>query len=246
MKDNKLPVALVTGASRGIGKGIALAFGEAGYHVIIHYLTRREKALETMRCVAHKGGESSVLCADVSKPRDVARLFLKIKKSFGHLDVLINNAGTNHDKPIWSLSPEKWDEVIRVNLNGVFYCMKEAFALMAPRKQGCIINMGSYIGMTGAVNASNYVASKSALVGLTKSAAKEFGKHKVCVNLVLPGFHRTDLTRKANLNVVTRRAIQMSTLGELPPLNEVCRFIVAISEQRYISGQTFSLDARTL
>lgn len=238
-------VVLVTGASRGIGRAVAVAFGERGYRVAVHYREQEAAAQETARAVEKAGGRTLLLQGDVSKPEEVQKVFAHLRTQWGRLDVLINSAGMSRDRTILKMSAEDWDQVIRVNLNGAFYCLKEAAAIMQEQGSGVILNVGSFVGMQGAVGAANYAASKSGLIGLTKTAARELGRHRVCVNMVLPGFHTTDMNQHLPPKVV-ERAKELSVLNELPPLDKVSRFIAVIAEQTYISGQIFDLDGRIL
>src|SRR5262249_2523521 len=150
---------------------------------------------ETVQRIEKGGAEAIFLQGDVSDPQAVRRIFDAILEKWGRLDVLINNAGTSQDKTILKMPQEAWDRVLAINLNGSFYCLKQASHAMVEQRAGSILTIGSYLGFTGAYGAANYSAAKAGLVALTKSAAREMGRFGVCVNLVLPGFHNTDMNK---------------------------------------------------
>jgi len=187
-------VAVVTGASRGIGRQIALSLGQAGARVVP--VARSGKALAAVaRQVTACGGQAFPVVTDITSEAKVGRLFARVKKKYGHLDILVNNAGVGFFGPLADMSVQDFDRTMEVNVRGTFLCCREAMRLMIPRKSGTIINIASVVGFRGYPNQSAYTASKHAVMGLTKSLAVEAQKHGIRVSAILPGGVDTDMVR---------------------------------------------------
>jgi len=239
------PVVLITGASRGIGRSIALEFGKNDYTVIVNFLKEKEKALSVAETIVKNGGRARVLAADVSEAGAVKTLVSDIEANEGRLDVLVNNAGLTKHRSIVKMSDDEWGKVIATDLSGPFYVIRECAPFMARNKGGAIINMGSILGFRGAFGTANYAGAKAGLVGLTKSAAIELGRFNVRVNMVLPGFHLTDMGTGASDKYVEKARLD-SVLGVTTDLDEFARFVVFLSQAKTVSGQVFNFDSRIL
>jgi 3-oxoacyl-[acyl-carrier protein] reductase len=239
------PVVLVTGASRGIGRSIALEFGKNDHTVVINFLKEKEKALAVVETIVKNGGRARAVAADVSDAAAVRTLVGDIETNEGRLDVLVNNAGLTKNRSLMKMSDDEWEKVIATDLSGPFYVMREAAPLMAGNKGGAMINIGSIVGFRGAFGSANYAGAKAGLAGLTRSAAIELGRFNVRVNLVLPGFHLTDMGTGASDKYV-EKARQDSVLGMTTDLDELARFVVFLSQARTVSGQVFNFDSRIL
>ncbi len=239
------PVALITGASRGIGRNLALEFGKNQYTVIVHFLREREKALSVVEAIEKSGGRARAADADVSDAAAVRTLVDGIAATEGRLDVLVNNAGITKNRTIVKMTDEEWEQVVATDLNGPFYTLRECARLMAKGGGGSIVNMGSLIGFRGAFGSANYAGAKAGLAGLTRSAAVELGRLNVRVNMVLPGFHLTDMGSGASDRYVAQ-ARQDSVLGVTTDIAEFSRFVVFLSQTKTVSGQVFNFDSRIL
>lgn len=238
-------VVLVTGASRGIGRQIAVAFGKSGAQVAVHYRQEEAKARSVASAVKEAGGESQIFQADVRDLGQVHRMVDGVLKKWGRLDVLANNAGLARDRTLLEMSENEWREVIDTNLTGTFWCLKSAAIPMARQKDGCIINIGSLIGWRGGFGCANYAASKAGLLALTKSAARELGGFGVRVHAVLPGFHPTDLNT-ALWEKSSKKIIEEHVLGRLVNIFELSDFVVRLADFRSVSGQIFNFDSRVI
>jgi 3-oxoacyl-[acyl-carrier protein] reductase len=239
------PVVLITGASRGIGRSLALEFGKNDYTVIINYLKEREKALSVAETIEKNGGRARVIAADVSEAAAVKAMVNDIADHEGRVDVLVNNAGITKHRTIVKMADDEWEKVIAADLSGPFYVMRACAPLITRNKGGAIINIGSIVGLRGAFGSANYAGAKAGLVGLTKSAAAELGRFNVRVNMVLPGFHLTDMGTGASDQYVAK-ARQDSVLGVTTDINEFARFVVFLSQAKTVSGQVFNFDSRIL
>lgn len=239
------PVVLVTGASRGIGRAIALAFGQRKYRVAVNYLHSDEPAKKVAEELHNLGAEAIAVKADVSNPRKVKDMFDVIDEKWGDVEVLVNNAGITRDRTILKMSDEEWKEVLDVNLSGAFWCLRECAKRMVKRRGGSILNVSSIVGVRGSVGNVNYASAKSGLIGLTKAAARELGRFGVQVNAILPGFHLTDMGK--SLSEEQREAIRKRhALERFTDLNELAEFVVFAAEQKSASGQVFNFDSRVL
>jgi 3-oxoacyl-[acyl-carrier protein] reductase len=235
------PVALVTGASRGLGKHLASTLLNAGYQVAANYLRSEREAHEILR--QHKGN-ALALRADVGNRQDVMYMVEKIKNQFGRLDVVINNAGITIDSLLMKQSEESWDRVMRTNLKGCFNIIHAAAPLMIASGGGHIVNLSSYSGLKGSAGQAAYSASKAGIIGLTYSAARELAAHKIRMNAVLPGYMQTEMGALAVKAM--ERAGRESLLNTLSHPGEVADCILSILKTRHITGQIFSFDSRII
>lgn len=236
-------VALVTGASRGIGREIALTLAGYGAAVIVNYNGSKECAEEVAGQVRSSGGRAAICQADVAAAGDAARLFSEALEEFGRIDILVNNAGITRDNLILKMSEGEFDAVIDTNLKGVFHCMKLAAKLMLKQKGGRIINISSISGIIGNAGQVNYCAAKAGIIGMTKSLARELGSKGITVNAVAPGFIKTDMTDKLPEQVKGAMAAQipLKRFGETKDIAETVAFL-ASDRAAYITGQTIQVD----
>ncbi len=231
---------IITGATGGLGLELAAAFARHGWRLGLLGHSDRP-ALDAL--AASLGTATAAACCDVRDAPDVERAFAQLTDELGGLDVLVNAAGTARPGLIVNLAPEDFDEEIAVNLTGAFHCMRAAVRRMLPRRDGHIINIGSYRGAHGLSGGCGYSASKAGLVGLTLSAAREYGPKNIRCNLVLPGFLPTPMTAPLKPNHVAR-AIADNVLGRASDFDEICEFIVRLAVTRHVSAQVFNLDSR--
>lgn len=238
-------IVLITGASRGIGRALALAFGKAGHTVAVNYRARRAEAEAVLAELTGMGAEADLFPADVSRPDQANGLIESAVKKWGRLDGLINNAGVTRDRSIGKMSLDDWREVIDTNLSGPFYCLQAASRPMRKEKNGFILNMASILGARGGVGCANYVAAKAGLIGLTKAAARELGRYNIRVNAVMPGFHPTEMSDKIPSDQIDRVKAQ-HVLGRSTDAQELARFVVTLAETSTVSGQIFNVDSRLL
>lgn len=235
-------VALVTGASRGIGQAIALHLAAEGIFVVAT-ATSESGAEATVAAILAQGGAAKAVKLDVTNSVEVEALFKKIITEQGRLDILVNNAGITKDGLMMRMKDSDWDSVLDTNLKGSFYCLREASKIMTKARYGRIVNISSVVGEMGNPGQVNYCASKSGLFGLTKSAARELAKRNITVNAVAPGFIETDMT--AVLPEKGREAllqnIPMARLGSIDDIAYAVRFLVS-PQAGYITGQTLSVN----
>lgn len=239
----KNKVALVTGASRGIGRAIALTLAGYGAIVIINYCGSKEKAEEIVNQIKENGGTAIAYQADVADFEAVKTMFSDITKEYGRIDILVNNAGITKDNLILKMSEEEFDAVINTNLKGVFNCLKQASRIMLKQKEGRIINISSISGVVGNPGQVNYCAAKAGAIGITKSLAKELGSRGITVNAVAPGYINTDMTAvlKDDLKEKVTELIPLKRLGEVEDIAETVAFL-ASDKASYITGQTIQVD----
>ncbi len=239
----KNKVALVTGASRGIGRAIALTLAGYGAIVIINYCGSKEKAEEIVNQIKENGGTAIAYQADVADFEAVKTMFSDITKEYGRIDILVNNAGITKDNLILKMSEEEFDAVINTNLKGVFNCLKQASRIMLKQKEGRIINISSISGVVGNPGQANYCAAKAGVIGITKSLAKELGSRGITVNAVAPGYINTDMTAvlKDDLKEKVTELIRLKRLGEVEDIAETVAFL-ASDKASYITGQTIQVD----
>lgn len=235
-------VALITGASRGIGRAIALRFAEEGCQLAL--CSRSQQSLEKVATeIGVKGARCICLETDVAKPLQVGQTVQKTLDTFGELDILVNNAGLAKDNLVALLSVEDWDEVLSVNLKGAYLFTKAASRWMIKKQKGRIINITSVIGLTGNAGQANYAASKAAMIGFTKSAAKELGKRGITVNAVAPGFIETDMTKDLS-GAIRQSVIGDIPLGRLGDPSDVANVVLFLASHysSYIHGQVIAVD----
>jgi 3-oxoacyl-[acyl-carrier protein] reductase len=236
-------VALVTGGSRGIGRGIAIELGKRGAKIVVNYHASADAATEVVNVIKQLGGEALAVQADVTQ-LGAAQSLIKATTDFGgRLDILVNNAGTTRDMLLAMMSESDWDVVIATNLKSAYNCSKTALKPMMRQKYGRIVNITSVSGLAGNGGQTNYSASKAGLIGFTKSLAKEVGGRNITVNAVAPGFVPTDLTAALPKNMLDE-AIKMTPLGRLGSVEDVAYAVAffASDEAAYITGQVLSVD----
>jgi len=234
-------VALVTGASRGIGKAIAVELAKNNINIVINYNKDEKDAAAVVEQIKKIGADSIAIRADVSKFEECAAMMEIIKKKFGYLDILVNNAGALSDKTLKNMVKYQWDLVIKTNLDGTFNVTKNALPLI--RDGGRIINMSSIIALDGNFGQTNYAASKAGIIGFTKSLAKELGKQKITVNAVAPGFIETRMTK--NVPFIRKRIVlAMVPLGRAGLPEDVAGLVgfLASDKASYITGEVISVD----
>ena len=236
-------VALVTGASRGIGRGIALELASKGYAVAINYSGNEEKANEVAEAVRELGQKALVVKADVSIESDVKEMVKSVINEFGSLDVLVNNAGITRDNLLMRMKEAEFDQVIDTNLKGVFLCMKTVSRQMMKQRSGKIINISSVVGLSGNPGQINYVAAKSGVIGMTKTAAKELASRNISVNAVAPGFIDTEMTNELSDEIKEElfKLIPLQRLGKVDDVAKVVAFL-ASDDASYMTGQTLQVD----
>lgn len=236
-------VAIVTGASRGIGKAIALELGKRGAKVVVNYSKSAEGANEAVEAIKAAGSEALAFQADVSDAKAATALIKSASDTYGRLDILVNNAGTTRDQLLMSMPEEDWDVVLTTNLKSAFNCSKAAVRPMIRQRGGRIINITSVSGVMGNAGQTNYAASKAGLIGFTKALAREVATRNVTVNAVAPGFIPTDLTNNLaeNLKNETLKAIPLGRWGTAEEIAHAVAFL-ASDEAGYITGQTLNVD----
>ncbi len=243
MGDLSGKVAIVTGASRGIGRAIALELARRGAAVVVNYHTNEAAAQEVVAEIERAGGRALAVQADVSQAEEAKRLVDTATEVFGQVDILVNNAGVTRDTLLLRMSEEDWDVVLNTNLKGAFHCIKAAARTMVRRRFGRIINITSVAGLAGNVGQANYCAAKAGLIGLTKAVAKELGPRNITVNAVAPGFVETDMT--VNLpQDLKDTAIRMTPLGRAGTPEDIAKAVafLASDEAAFITGQVLSVD----
>jgi len=235
-------IALVTGASRGIGRAIALRFAREGANVGINYRTSREEAEAVAESVRELGVEPKLLHADVSRPDQVQAMFEALDV-WGGVDILVNNAGVTRDALLMRMSEDDWDEVMNVNLRGAFLCCRAAARPMVRKRWGRIINMASVVGLAGNPGQSNYAASKAGLIGLTRTLSRELASRNITVNAIAPGFIETDMVASLSEDARghIRALIPMDGFGTPEDVAAAAAFL-ASDGARYITGQTIAVD----
>lgn len=237
-------VALVTGASSGIGRAIAVDLAENGVTVAINYNKNKEGAQETLRKVHYVGGKGAIIKADVSDEGEVLKMFMKIRKHFKRLDILVNNSGIIKDGFLLLMSQDSFENVLKTNLGGCFLCTKAAIMLMCSIKRGgCVINVASTSGIVGQEGQANYSASKGGIMSLTKTVAKEYAKDGIRVNCIAPGFVETAMTdvNKKVLSDKFMEFIPMKRFAKPEEIASVATFL-ASSGASYITGKIITVD----
>ena len=233
-------VAIVTGASRGIGRAVAVELAEWGAAVVVNYFQSQEPAEALVAELTGKGCKAIAVRAGVGHPDDVLAMVQKTIDEFGQVDILVNNAGVNRDRTLRRMSVEEWQEVINTDLSSAFYCTNAVLPHMVERNYGRIINMSSIIGQMGNVGQSNYAAAKAGLIAFTKSAAQELARFNITVNAMCPGFVETDmviaLTDEVKEALLSR--VPLGRFGRPEEVAAFCRFLC--TEGDWITGQQFN------
>ena len=235
--------AIVTGASRGIGRAIAIEFANQGANVVINYSGNEKAANEVVEILKEKGVKSFAIKANVSDEKDVKKMMKETLKEFGSIDILVNNAGITRDGLLMRMKEADFDDVIDINLKGTFLCIKSVTRQMMKQRSGRIINVASIVGVSGNAGQANYVASKAGVIGLTKSVAQELASRNILVNAVAPGFIETDMTDELNddQKKAVLNQIPLEKLGSPSDVARVVRFL-ASDDAAYLTGQTIHVD----
>ncbi len=234
-------VAIVTGASRGIGRAIALALAAEGAKVAVNYASSSGAADAVVAEIAGAGSEAIALQADVSKADQVDALFNAVMEKWGRVDVLVNNAGITRDTLLLRMKPEDWQAVIDLNLTGVFLCTRAASKIMLKQKSGRIVNISSVVGLMGNPGQANYSAAKAGVIGFTKSVAKELAPRGITVNAIAPGFIATDMTHGLDSDGILKM-IPLGRYGQAEEVAGATRFLAADPAAAYITGQVLNVD----
>jgi 3-oxoacyl-[acyl-carrier protein] reductase len=236
-------VAVVTGASRGLGRGIAIKLASLGAKTAINYLSNDEEAEKVVQIIIGSNGEAFAIKANVADSEAVKIMMRQIVEKWGKIDILVNNAGITRDGLLPRMTDEAWDEVININLRGAYLCTKYALRSMMNQPWGRIINISSLAGISGNMGQANYSASKGGLIAFTKSVAREVGSRNITANVIAPGFFLTDMTRK--LPQETRDAIvariPLKRYGTSEDLAELAAFL-ASERSNYITAQVICID----
>lgn len=235
--------AVITGATGGIGKAVAIKLAKLGADIVINYRSNLEEAEKLQKEIEGFGVKSILVHGDVSKDEDAKNLINVAKETFGKIDILVNNAGITKDSLILRMKEEDFDKVINVNLKGTFNCLKYVSSVMARQRHGKIINVSSVVGVTGNAGQVNYSASKAGVIGMTKSLAKELGGRGVNVNAIAPGFIKTNMTDCLSDKVKDElvKNIPLKRLGEPEDAASLIAFL-ASKEADYITGQVINVD----
>ncbi len=238
--DNK--VAIVTGASRGIGRAIALELAHEGAQVALNYQSSDARAQEVADEIASFGGTCMLAKANVADPHEARAMVKRVAEQFGRLDILVNNAGITRDKSLRKMTDEDWLEVVQANLNAVFFCSSAAIPIMVEQNYGRIINISSMNGQTGAFGQANYGASKGGIIAFTKTCAIELAKFNITVNAICPGFTMTDMLAKvpANIQDQIKARIPLGRFGTPEDMAKAATFLVEGGD--YITGQQININ----
>lgn len=236
-------VAVVTGASRGLGREIAILLGAQGARVIVNYNGSAAMAEEVVKIIEDAGGKAEAVQCNVAEFDKAAELFSYVIKTYGRVDILVNNAGITRDNLLMKMSEEEFDAVINTNLKGAFNCMKQVSRQMLKQKSGRIINMSSVSGVMGNAGQANYCASKAGLIGMTKSVARELASRGITCNAVAPGFIDTEMTEvlAEAVKEAAKETIPMKHFGSPKDVANAVAFL-ASEEAGYITGQVICVD----
>ncbi len=237
------PVAVVTGASRGIGRAIAVRLAASGFRVVVGYRTRADAADETVRLLADAGSEAVAVAGDIREAETGRRLVATATERWGRLDAVVNNAGVNRDRRIGALSEEDWSAVLDVDLTGAFHVIRPAVDVLAASPRGAIVNVASIVGLHGNAGQSNYAAAKGGLIALTKSLARELAPLGITVNAVAPGFVLTDMTLALDADVMgaNLEATPLGRAGEPEDVAAAVAFFCS-PEARFMTGTILPVD----
>lgn len=232
-------LALVTGASRGIGKACAIELAKAGYDIAVNFAGNEEAANKTVEELKALGVDAAAFKFDVSNKEEAAKGVEEIIAKFGRIDILVNNAGITRDGLFMRMSAENWDAVINTNLSSAFFVSQPVVKIMMKQRSGAIVNMASVVGVSGNAGQANYSAAKAGLIGLTKTLAKELGSRGIRVNAVAPGFINTDMTKDLDTSKFTE-FIPLKRLGEPEDIAKVVKFLAVDAD--YVTGQVLEVD----
>ncbi|MYC31249.1 MAG: 3-oxoacyl-[acyl-carrier-protein] reductase [Chloroflexi bacterium] len=237
-------VALVTGASRGIGAVIAQRLARDGAKVAVNYQASKEAALQVVKGITEAGGDAVVMSGDVSRENEADALVKQVIEHWGRIDILVNNAGITRDRLLLRMTSEDWDRVLEVNLRGAFLCTKYVMPHLIRRRQGRVVNISSVVGLGGNPGQANYAASKAGLIGFTKAVAREVASRNITVNALAPGFIDTggmvdQMTEEAKKTVLGR--IPMERFGSADDVAEAVSFLCGAGAG-YITGQVITID----
>ncbi|MHB0885252.1 MAG: 3-oxoacyl-[acyl-carrier-protein] reductase [Bacillota bacterium] len=235
--------ALVTGASRGIGRAAALALARAGAKVAVNYSTSEQAARQVVEEITQGGGEAFAVQGDVSKSEDSARMVADVLGRYGRLDILVNNAGIARDNLLLRLGEDSWDAVLDTNLKGVYNCLRAAARPMLKQRFGRVVNVASVAGLMASPGQANYSAAKAGVIALTRTLARELGSRNITINAVAPGFIDTEMTRElpAEAREAYLKRIALERFGRPEEVAEVIVFL-ASPAAGYITGQTVVVD----
>ena len=236
-------IAVVTGAGRGIGRGIALALAREGAMVVVNYNGSKERAEEVVRTIEEAGGKAVAIQCNISDFEAAKEFFANVVKEYGKIDILVNNAGITKDNLMMKMSEEEFQSVIQTNLAGTFHGVKFVTRPMMKQRQGRIINIASVSGVIGNMGQANYSASKAGVIGLTKAAAKELAARNITVNAVAPGFVATEMTDVLS-DSVKEAAVATIPLGRFGEVEDIAETVVflASDKAKYITGQVICVD----
>ena len=243
MTEDAKRTILVTGGSRGIGRGICLAFAHADNHIFFNYSSAGEAAAETEKLVAEAGGSATGMQVNVASEKEVAGFVARALDETGRIDVLVNNAGITRDGLLVRMKESDWEDVLNINLKGTFLCIKAVTKPMMKQRYGRIVNVSSVVGVSGNPGQANYVASKAGIIGLTKGVAKELASRNITANVVAPGFIETDMT--ADLADKAKDAmVSQIPLGRPGTAEDIAAAVVFLASDKaaYITGQTLHVS----
>ena len=245
--DENAKVALITGATRGIGKQIALELASQGYNIALNYRKQNEELEALKKEIENKNVKCLAVYGDVSNYEDVEKFVKEIIKEFGKIDVLVNNAGITKDMLLMRMKKEDFESVIDVNLIGTFNVTKNVIPYMMKARNGKIVNISSVVGISGNAGQTNYSASKAGIIGFTKSLAKEVASRNINVNAIAPGFIKTDMTDvlKDEIKEEISKTIPLKRMGEAKDVANLVKFLVS-EESSYITGQVINVDGGML
>jgi 3-oxoacyl-[acyl-carrier protein] reductase len=243
MQELQGKTALVTGAGRTMGREIALCLARRGANVVVHYNTSSKGAEEVCAEIQKMGRKSISAQADIRLPDSVREMFRTINSEIGTVEILVNNAAITIDATVRRMDDETWNEVLAVNATGTFYCTREAIPAMRTNRWGRIINISSVVGCTGVIGASNYAASKAAVIGFTKSVAREVARHKITANVVAPGYFDIGMLHKLSKKI-RDALLQQIPLGRFGHPQELTATIAFLASQdaAYITGQVIHVN----